>query len=76
MSVERICKCGTTEGIRLNFGNDREAEREFHSKKFVCFECQKNEKWLEKLENMEIKSLVETLEKAITKIKQDARNKD
>lgn len=30
--MERKCKkCGTIEGIRLNFGNNDEAEKEFHS---------------------------------------------
>ena len=32
-------------------------------------ECEENEKWLKRLENMEMRHLVETLEKAITKIK-------
>ena len=73
MSQTRICKCGEPEGIKLNFGDDHEAEKEFHSRKYMCFECQQNEDWLEKLENMELEHLVETLEKAITRIK---NNKD
>jgi len=35
MSIERVSKYGTPEGIRFNFA-DEEAEREFHSKEFKC----------------------------------------
>lgn len=35
MSMQRICpNCYRTEGIRANFGNDREAEAAFHRKKW------------------------------------------
>ena len=69
MSVERTCKCGEPEPIRFNFGDDIEAEQEFHSQEYICMECEENEKWLKRLEDMEMSHLVETLEKAITKIK-------
>ena len=40
MSIERICRtCGEPEDIRYNFGNDLEAEREFHSKDYFCSSC-------------------------------------
>ena len=69
MSVNRVCKCGKPEDIRFNFGDDIAAEREFHSQEFKCLECVENEHWLKRLEDMELSHLVETLEKAITKIK-------
>ena len=35
MSIERTCRtCGELEDIRFNFGDDREAEREFHAKDY------------------------------------------
>jgi len=35
MSIERICpNCFQMENMRVNFGNNRQAEREFHSKKW------------------------------------------
>ena len=71
MSTERICKCGEPEHLRLNFGDDYEAEKEFHSKEYICFECQENESWIKRLEDMEMSHLIETLEKAITKIKRN-----
>lgn len=37
MSISRICAiCGEEENIRLNFGINHEAEREFHSVKYYC----------------------------------------
>ena len=34
MSMERVCHiCGKKEWFRLNFGDNHEAEREFHSEK-------------------------------------------
>ena len=44
MSVERKCKkCGFMEGYRLNFGDEREAERIWHEL-FKCPKCDKDEK--------------------------------
>ena len=74
MSVNRICKCGEQEAIRFNFGDDIAAEQEFHSQEFICLECEENEKWLKRLEDMKLSHLVETLEKAITKIKNNNNN--
>ena len=42
--MERSCRtCGELEKIRLNFGSNFEAEREFHSKDYFCPECIANE---------------------------------
>ena len=44
MSMNRICRtCGQEEDIRINFGGDVEAEREFHSKDYFCMECRAND---------------------------------
>ena len=43
MSLERQCKvCGGLEPIRLNFGDNIEAEREFHSREYICSFCKKD----------------------------------
>ena len=40
MSINRTCRtCGQEEPIRFNFGDDWEAEREFHSQDYFCEEC-------------------------------------
>lgn len=40
MSVERKCKaCGELENIRLNFGDNVEAEIAFHNESFYCNDC-------------------------------------
>ena len=42
MSIERFChKCGYMEDIRVNFGDDYEAERIWHES-FKCPKCDEN----------------------------------
>ena len=39
MSMYAICKfCGKEADIRINFGDDKEAEREYHEN-YECFIC-------------------------------------
>lgn len=49
MSIARTCpNCYQKEGIRYNFGNDREAEKEFHSKNWCdCGYLSPNEMMLD-----------------------------
>ena len=38
--MERLCiGCKNPEDVRINFGDNTEAEREFHSKQYICMEC-------------------------------------
>ena len=70
MSMNRQCRdCDELEDIRFNFGDDREAEREFHSQTYLCQECLENEWFINKLETMPTKEIVETLEKVINELK-------
>ena len=69
MSVERRCACGKLEEIRFNFGDDYEAEAAFHAKPYTCPECFQNEQWIKQLETMDLGDLVNTLDKAINKLK-------
>ena len=40
MSLERRCKaCGELEPIRINFGDDWEAEMAFHKEEYECRYC-------------------------------------
>ena len=44
MSAERKCEfCSNTEGIRVNFGNNIEAEKNFHAEEWVCDACRKTQ---------------------------------
>ena len=39
MSIEARCNiCGELSGLRLNFGQDREAEQEYHEN-YLCIVC-------------------------------------
>ena len=49
MSMQRLCrKCGVYEGIRCNFGDNREAEAEFHNQDWhdcANCKCKENDEW-------------------------------
>ena len=75
MSMNRICECGKQEDIRFNFGDNYEAEAEFHAQKFTCLECKENEEWIKRLEDMDLGDMIETLDSAINKLKDKNKNK-